>query len=454
MSDSGSKRRFKQEHYDLLMKCSREGDMTEWNERYEDCQLEQQEWGCDMMAWLEGADLSDSNLGGADLSYANLKEAKMSRAHLEGANLSIANLEGAYLNGAHLERTELERASLKDAILFKAHLEGAYMNGAHLEGTSLDGAHLEGACMNGAYLEKANLSEAHLEGACMNGAHLGEAYLNAAHLEGACLEKADLSYANLKEAYLNGAHLNGAHLEGAYLNGAHLEGAYLTGVNLISAVVEWDQLNVAKSLESITFPQIHIFGKDMSNKVLSNSVLEGVTIENTNLKGAKFRMARVDGTTLITGEPKEIIDDDTDFTGVGLSTARIDPKLRTRLERNIRKKQWEEWYDQHVILQGPLRLFWWLSDYGTTCTRCIWAFALLIMVAFITYTWITGIAITGMPQLFANTILATFGFGGLYDQLIEIEPALLLLAAHVLAGYFLLAVLITRFAIMFQSLSP
>lgn len=33
-------------------------------------------------------------------------------------------------------------------------------------------------------------------------------------------------------------------------------------------------------------------------------------------------------------------------------------------------------------------------------------------------------------------------------------PFRLLLAAHVLAGYFLLAVLITRFAVMFQSLTP
>ncbi|MCZ0859933.1 hypothetical protein O0S10_01660 [Methanocorpusculum sp. MG] len=111
-----------------------------------------------------------------------------------------------------------------------------------------------------------------------------------------------------------------------------------------------------------------------------------------------------------------------------------------------------KWYDQHVNLQDPVRLFWWLSDYGTTCTRCIGAFVLLIIAAFITYFCITGIAITSSPELFADTILATFGFGGLYDQLIG--PALLLLAVHVLAGYFLLAVLITRFAVMFQSLTP
>ena len=111
-----------------------------------------------------------------------------------------------------------------------------------------------------------------------------------------------------------------------------------------------------------------------------------------------------------------------------------------------------KWYDQHVDMQDPVRLFWWLSDYGTSSTRCIGAFALLILAACVIYFFITGAAIADIPQLFADTILATFGFGSLFDQLTG--PIRLLLAAHVLAGYFLLAVLITRFAVMFQSLTP
>ena len=122
------------------------------------------------------------------------------------------------------------------------------------------------------------------------------------------------------------------------------------------------------------------------------------------------------------------------------------------LQKNIRRKYWMKWYDQHVDMQDPVRLFWWLSDYGTSSTRCIGAFALLILAACVIYFFITGAAIADIPQLFADTILATFGFGSLFDQLTG--PIRLLLAAHVLFGYFLLAVLITRFAVMFQSLTP
>ena len=385
MSDEGQRegKRFKQEHYDLLMTCAKKGDMTEWNEWYGKYKNAQKDAGKDDCgAWLDGAN--------------------MSGAHLKDANLFGAHLKDAELFGANLENADLSNADLKDAGLIAARLKDAGLIAAHLEDANLYNAVLQNACLRGAYLEGAKLCKANMEGA-------------------------DMSCANLKDANLSEA-------------------------NLKSAIVEWQQLNVADSLKLMTFPQIHISDKDLSKRDFSNSVLEGVTIENTNLKGTNFRFVRVDGNTLITGDPKKIIDDDTDFTGVGLSTARVDPKLRTRLERNIRKKHWEEWYDQHKILQYPCRLFWWLSDYGTSSTRCIGAFTLLILAACVIYFFITGVAIADIPQLFADTILATFGFGSLFDQLTG--PIRLLLAAHVLAGYFLLAVLITRFAVMFQSLTP
>lgn len=375
--------KFNQEHYDLLMKCSKKGDMTEWNEWYGKYKKAQKDAGKDDCgAWLDGAKLQGAHLEKADLRAAHLKDAELFGANLENADLSKADLKYAGLIDAHLNHAKLIAAHLEDANLYNAFLQNARLRGAHLEGAKL--------C-------KANL------------------------------KRTDLSAANLKDANLSEA-------------------------NLKSAIVEWQQLNVADSLKLMTFPQIHISDKDLSKRDFSNSVLEGVTIENTNLKGTNFRFVRVDGNTLITGDPKKIIDDDTDFTGVGLSTARVDPKLRTRLERNIRKKHWEEWYDQHKILQYPCRLFWWLSDYGTSSTRCIGAFALLILAACVIYFFITGAAIADIPQLFADTILATFGFGSLFDQLTG--PIRLLLAAHVLFGYFLLAVLITRFAVMFQSLTP
>ena len=177
--------------------------------------------------------------------------------------------------------------------------------------------------------------------------------------------------------------------------------------------------------------------------------LEGASLMNAHLERVSIYAAWMNEKTDLLGCT---YDSETNFTATSLTSAHIEPDTLTALQKNIRRKYWVKWYDQHKILQYPCRLFWWLSDYGTSSTRCIGAFALLILAACVIYFFITGAAIADIPQLFADTILATFGFGSLFDQLTG--PIRLLLAAHVLFGYFLLAVLITRFAVMFQSLTP
>ncbi len=282
------------------------------------------------------------------------------------------------------------------------------------------GVYLEGADLRGKCLDGVCLSWAHLEGAKMEEAHLKNAHLTCAHLE-----KASLMQAHLEEATMDGANMNGAHLEGAHLERAKMGATWLVGASLF---------------------QTHLEGAILKEAHLEDAEMSGCYIDGTSFYDACFN-----NKTHIMGCNFNI---DTDFSASAISSTRIDPRILTLIQRNIRRKYWIKWYDQHVNLQYPVRLFWWLSDYGTTCSRCIGAFVLLIIAAFITYFWITGIAISSSPELFADTILATFGFGSLFDQCRLTGPVRLLLAAHVLAGYFLLAVLITRFAVMFQSLTP
>ncbi len=356
MSDEGQReeRRFKQEHYDLLMTCAKKGDMTEWNEWYGKYKNAQKDAGKDDCgAWLEGAYMEGAHLEGADLGDAILISANLKKAVIDRANMERADMPWAYLDGA---------------FLIDSNLEGANMSWAHLEKTIMPKTHLKGASLSNANLKHANLSNANLEGVDMSAANLAQAHLQGAHLEG--------------------ANMPWVHLEGAIMYGAHLEGA--------SFHAAW--LN-----------------------------------EKTDLLRCTY-------------------DSETNFTATSLTSAHIEPDTLTALQKNIRRKYWVKWYDQHKILQYPCRLFWWLSDYGTSSTRCIGAFALLILAACVIYFFITSAAIADIPQLFADTILATFGFGSLFDQLTG--PIRLLLAAHVLFGYFLLAVLITRFAVMFQSLTP
>lgn len=276
-----------------------------------------------------------------------------------------------------------------------------------------------------------------------------------------CAEKGDMTewnewYEKYREgksweewgAWLDGVNLKGKYLEGGDLFMAHLEKANLVEANLKGANLSNAHLKDAKLLES------HLERADLRSACLEianmrNAHLEGANMGCAHLEGASFYAAWLDEKTDLI---RCIYDSETDFTATSLTSTHIEPGTLTALQKNIRRKYWMMWYDQHVNLQYPARLFWWLSDYGTISTRCIKSFVLLILAAFHVYFLITGAVITDIPQLLADTILATFGFGSLFDQLTG--PVRLLLAAHVLAGYFLLAVLITRFAVMFQSLTP
>jgi uncharacterized protein YjbI with pentapeptide repeats len=182
-------RKFSQEQYEILKRCSGKKDMTEWNE------------------WRKEHHDGEILLEGAKLWGAHLEGAKLWGAHLEGANLREAHLEGADLVLAHLEGAELWYAHLEGASLSYAHLEGAKPRGAHLEGAKLWGAHLEGAKLWGAHLEGAQLGGAHLEGAQLGGAHLEGAKLWEAHLQDARLAGVNLQGADFSRAIVDGGTL-------------------------------------------------------------------------------------------------------------------------------------------------------------------------------------------------------------------------------------------------------
>lgn len=298
-------------------------------------------------------------------------------------------------------------------------LDGADFRGMNLRGIFLYGASLKGARFDPTFT---------YEGCICT--HLDKAMLNYTQLEGATLEY----------VYLEGAILERAVLENSSLVGAHLENAVLRGTNM---------RNIKQGAQT-HFENAEMIETDLSNSSFSDVYLNGTRIIDANLKGTTFYLACTDGSTLITGKQDTLFDDETSFLGTSLSQIRIRPELRVVLEKNIRRKYWEDWYSQFRVFKYPARLFWWLSDYGTTCRPCIAAFIGFTLGMFVIYSLLTPSSLAFSPELLGNTILATFGIG---------DPGLhglgrLLIAFQAICGYFLLAVLITRFAVMFQSLSP
>jgi len=293
----------------------------------------------------------------------------------------------------------------------------------------------------GAYLKEVNLHRAHLEGADLREANLERANLIQTHLECANLMMAHLEGANPFRAYLKGANLMMSYLEEAELRGAHMEGA-----NLFSA-----------HLENAKFGNTHLEGAN-----LEKADIRSADFSDTFLQGTNCRKAIVDGETLIWGckiNKRGITEKNyTDFAGVGLDSARIQPQIKQLLEYNVRKSNWSHWYNQlwnrnlfTKIISSPLVL------------RILVTFPLIALVYAMVYFYYPGcVYIYGHETQFASFLhaiyfsvvtMTTLGFGD-----IAANPnstlGLLLLMFQVILGYVLLGALVTRFAVLFTAGGP
>ena len=323
----------------------------------------------------------------------------------------------------------------------KVWLQKVNLPGVYLKEVNLHRAHLEGAELQDAYLERANLMQAHIEGI----------HLYFAHLEGATLFRAHLEGAGLMLAHLEGADLSGAHLEGADLRCAHLENAKLGYTHLEGANLE--KADIRKADFSDTF-----------------------------LQGTNCRKAIVDGWTLIWGckiNKRGIKEKNyTDFAGVGLDSARIQPYVKQLLEYNVRKSNWSHWYNQlwnrnlfTKIISSPLvpikwilvHPFWFISDYGRSTLRILVTFPLIALVyAMIYFYYPRCVYIYGEEAQFVSFLHATYfsivtmttlGFGDIAANP-KSTLGLLLLMSQVILGYVLLGALVTRFAVLFTAGGP
>lgn len=393
-------RKFSQEQYDMLKRCSDNKDMTEWNkwrEEYPDEEVQLQ------FAPLEKFWLGEANLQGDGL---------LVDANLQGAKLRDANLQGAKLEDANLQDTDLREANLQDAKLWGANLQDAHLGDANLQDTDLECANLQDAD-----LWKAKLQDADLRGANLQDTDLWETKL----------QDADLRDANLQDAKLWGVNLQGAKLEGANLQGAKL----------------W----------------------------------------RANLQGADFQKAIVDGSTLI-WECK--VDRKTNFKGVGLESARIDPETKQLLQYNVRRMGWEQWcLKQKRWVGWVTRKFWEMSDYGISTQKVIrtffrWAivFAVIYYVLGAIDYYLIGVKDYPGPVAdlfvdeggpihclhvplrsvyFSVVTMTTLGFGDMHANPHNFWWGwfgYLLLMVQVILGYVLLAALVTRFAVLFTAGGP
>jgi uncharacterized protein YjbI with pentapeptide repeats len=275
------------------------------------------------------------------------------------------------------------------------------------------------------------------------------------HFEDSIFEESHLEEAEFFRAHLEGSRFQHAKARGTSFNEAHLENAKLS-------VAHFEDCNFA-----------HAF---LENADLISSFLNGTKFTLADLKGCWLRLAIVDGATSfwrckINRYSKS--QRFTDFSGVGLDSARIDPGTKQLLEYNIRRKNWEEWYKEHWFLRWPVHLFWYFSDYGINSWRIIgwfliWALFFAAIYANLAYYYPSGIVsnLNVAPHLpiwhyflllllrpIYFSVAAMVGFSEVSANIQSIWGHVLVMVQAIL-GYILLAALVTRFAVLFTSGGP
>jgi uncharacterized protein YjbI with pentapeptide repeats len=396
-----------------------------------------------------------------------LQRADLKRANLQGANLSKANLQGSILLRVNLQKSCLKNANMQQAFLWKANLQQADLRWVNLKRAKILGANLQQALLLEANLQQTDLQQANLQ----------QALLVSANLKGAELPLANLQQANLYQANLQKTNLQQANLQQADLLQANLQQAALSKANLQQAK-------------------------------LQQADIRGANFSNSDLRATSFRKAIADGQTLIWGcivNKWQAEKDYTDFVGIGLDSARVQPHIKQLLEYNIRRSNWERWYEDHPFGKWPMKWFWSLTDYAfSTCSILRTFFKYAMVFAVIYYVWgfidyrfvpahkdcpgiVSSLFVledspTGPPVFktstsqqfiqeknspipvswwqvpirsfyFSTVTMTTLGFGDMHAQSNSICGHVLL-TLQVLLGYILLGALITRFAVLFTSGGP
>jgi len=389
------KRRFSEEQYQMLLRCSGAKNMTEWNE------------------WRVNNPKKDVLLEGAKLDKSYLKGAFLNKGEVEWDNKRYKFTGEVYLEGARL---------------YKAHLENAYLEGAHLENAYLEGAHLENADLEGAHLENARLWEAHLENARLLGANLRNASFRGAHLKNAELQSAHLENAYLKGAHLENARLWNAHLENAILQDAHLENADFEIATVDGKTLVWEcEFDCMTNFQGVGLGSIRI---DPQTKQLLEHNIRRMNWEEWYKEHLRLKW-------LV--KPFWLMSD------YGLSTSRV---VATFFSLAII-------FATVYFVWGALDYYCLgIKDQPGIVEKLFVPVAAEDAVSDVTY-----LAMVYFRSIYFSIVtMTTLGFGDMYANATRCEWRWwfghLLLMVQVILGYVLLAALVTRFAVLFTAGGP
>lgn len=436
------------EAYHILFQCIEKEDMSEWN------------------SWREKNKNSEIYLQGIYLKNKKISDANFSKIHFQKAIFDGVYFNKVIFEYAHCEEVKFESACCIEVNFRKAHCERAKFNDAHCIGVNFEKAHCEGAIFQKAHCKNALFVSAHCEEAEFEGAHCEGASFREAYCERAVFENAHCEKANFEKAHCKGAFFMGAHCEEARFVGACFEEvdfsvAHCEGVNYGKANCGGARF-IHTHCEGGNFE-----GTDCENVCFNGAYLSQVSFNNANIINTQFWNVKLSSDTTLTNCT---VNDGTLFINSSLASIIIEPGTRAKLEQNARRYAWERWYPEHVFVRWPVLFFWKLSDYGYSTSRIFLGFLLSILLFSSIYTACPGMLnmesyLPGEPWYgrlfrmgaFATATMVTLGFSNINVH-VAISPmsywGTFVVSVNLLVGYFMLAVLVTRLAVLFQTLGP
>jgi uncharacterized protein YjbI with pentapeptide repeats len=332
-----------------------------------------------------------------------------------------------------------------------------------------------------------------LEGANLEELDLSKIDLKNAHLKGASFCRSILKQTMFMNADLQNAKFDGADISGAKFTAADVQNARFTsvlakGVDFTFAKLMYADFHEADAA-GVNFDRADLsravfHAANLAKATLRHANLNGITLTESQLHGTIFNAAIVNGRTLIWDCAVDLT---TDFTGVGISEARIEPQLRSRFETNIRRIWWLRYIETRKRELGPLgkiqakpsaimawglkystilgiNLFWWITDYGSSTERVLKSLFVVSLAFAVIYTLFPsltseqvknispGLGLRFVRALYFSVVTTTtVGFGDISASKTSILSNIIILF-HVMIGYMLLGALIVRLGILFQTL--
>jgi len=421
--------------FEYLIECSHNLRIIEWNQLY-DAYLKS-EWERIFLNEVydsrniaklidDDSDFIQPDFSGINFNNTNFDDANLSRTRLDGPNF-----RNVHLDGANLSRTRLDGANFTEA-----RLDGAHFNESHMEGVSFRYARIRSASFIRAYLQGSDLSMTNLEGA----------NFLMANLVGAVIRYAKI---NEDTQFIKNTRDNKTDFTGTSLSFTQIDQELKTTLERNTRVFRWE--------EWYKEPKFYPFIGKMIYSLWITCCRNWHLIKDP--PGRRYDSKDC--------PPLETSNFYLTLKKIWYFPTKPPAPIKSPFDQSCDEREYERirihWEDMHSWIDGIInafvKLFWWVSDYGSSTKRILavffgwnlfWAFVYFYVLPLFPCTTTIVLNVSNIGAAILQTNLMMFSITDTATEVLDLF-SMFCVTIHIVIGYFILAALITRIGIMFET---